>query len=346
MGLAERAHGVCPNEAALQWRRQNLLDIFLNHPLGDQNVRSLVFEEKCGHVVGFLGLVPKPILFRREPISGAVGTYFLVDPANRGKLIGIQLLRAALAGQQDLLFGDAVSDVAKRLLSIAGAGVSTRLSYHWVRPLRPLALVLSKVKGPSAKRGLAKAAAAPAAILDRLSSRLPFIRVPRPTTDLSLREIDRDSLLICKSRLEPRKGIQPNSNIWLSWAIARMQASPSIFGCLRLLGSFDRTDRLVGWCVLCTKPGQIAEVLDFGATDKVAPHQFDLVTIEAFRAGATGLAGRIDPNLLGIVSNSYCFVRPNNWMMFHSRHPEIWDAFERDDVDLSRMDGEFIFGLP
>ena len=307
----------------------------------------MVFEEKGGRIVGFFGRVPKPILFRGDAISGIVGTYFWVDPANRGKFVGIRLLRAALAGPQDLFYADATSDVARKLLVIAGASVSAPLSCHWLRPLRPLSLVLSRTKGGARTRLLAKAGTPAALILDRLSSRLPYIRVPRPAADLSLREIDCESLLKCKSRLEPRKVIRPDNNTWLSWALVRLRADKEMFGRLRMLGAYDRTENLVGWCVLCTKPGQIAEILDFGATDKAAPKLFDLVIREAYRAGATGLAGRADSILQGIVSRSHSFFRPNDQcMVFHSRHPEIFDAFQRGDVNLSRLDGEFVAGPP
>ena len=237
--------------------------------------------------------------------------------------------------------------MARKLLIIAGAGVSAPLSCHWLRPLRPLSLVLSRAKGAAPTRLLATAGTPTALILDRLSSRLPYIRVPPPAADLSLREIDCESLLRCKSRLEPRKVIQPDNNIWLSWALGRLRAGKEMFGRLRILGAYDRRENLVGWCVLCTKPGQIAELLDFGATDKAAPKLFDLVIREAYRAGAAGLAGRADPVLQGIVSRSHSFFRPNDeCMVFHSKHPEIRHAFERGDVNLSRLDGEFVAGPP
>jgi hypothetical protein len=62
----------------------------------------------------------------------------------------------------------------------------------------------------------------------------------------------------------------------------------------------------------------------------------------AWRRGAAGIAGRLEPSLLpGLVAAGCGLRREGPWMLIRSRRPEIARAVERGDAFLSRLEGEW-----
>src|SRR5262245_2903271 len=54
--------------------------IFFGNPWRDLGLPALVFEDQTGSVTGFLGVIPRPMLWQGKPVRVAVSTQFMVDP--------------------------------------------------------------------------------------------------------------------------------------------------------------------------------------------------------------------------------------------------------------------------
>src|SRR2546425_8617455 len=78
-------------------------DVFFRSPWRDASVPSLVAEE-VGEIVGFIGIIPRPFIYRGEAIRAAVSTDFMVHPAHRG--LGGLLLQAFLRNGHDICIAD------------------------------------------------------------------------------------------------------------------------------------------------------------------------------------------------------------------------------------------------
>src|SRR5256885_16645162 len=73
-----------------------------------------VYEEEPGGGGGFVGVVPRRMLFRGEPIRVAVTTQLMVAPRYGGR-VGHRLMSQLLSGPQELSITDDANDAARRL---------------------------------------------------------------------------------------------------------------------------------------------------------------------------------------------------------------------------------------
>src|SRR5262249_43806082 len=97
------------SELSTEERQHYLRQVFLESPWHGQPLSSLVSEDEHDGVVGFLGVVPRPMSLNGRSITVAVGSQFMVAPHHRG--LGIKLLKTFLSGPQHLSITDGASRV-------------------------------------------------------------------------------------------------------------------------------------------------------------------------------------------------------------------------------------------
>src|ERR1700688_2596654 len=66
--------------------RSYFTQIYLHNPWRDPALSSLVYQETNGQIVGFLGVLPRPMSMNGLPIRAVVSSQFIVDPARRSTL--------------------------------------------------------------------------------------------------------------------------------------------------------------------------------------------------------------------------------------------------------------------
>src|SRR5437899_1696328 len=65
-----------------------LAKVFLNHPSRDPEVPSLVYEQD-GSIVGFLGVVSRPMSMNGRRLRAAIGSQLVVDPSAATVMIAV-----------------------------------------------------------------------------------------------------------------------------------------------------------------------------------------------------------------------------------------------------------------
>src|SRR5689334_22392665 len=65
--------------------------IFSANPWRTEELPSLVHEDSARHVTGFLGVVPRQMLFRGEPIQVAVASQLMVDKNRRSAFAPMEM---------------------------------------------------------------------------------------------------------------------------------------------------------------------------------------------------------------------------------------------------------------
>ena len=121
--------------------------IFFHSPWVDADLPSLVYEDETGRVGGFVGVVPRRMLFRGEPIRVAVAISLMVAPRYGGR-VGRRLMSQLLSGPQELSLTDDANDAARRLWESLGGECSPIYGLRWTRPLRPCRYA---ARGPSSR---------------------------------------------------------------------------------------------------------------------------------------------------------------------------------------------------
>lgn len=331
---------------AHRWASKDACEQYLRHvlfanPWRAPDLPSWV-SEKNGRITGFVGVVPRSMVFRGRPIRAAVGCLYMVDPDRRNSLIALELVRAALAGPQDLFIADGANDDARRLWLGAGGRAPLLYSLHWTRLLRPARYALSLIGGHG-KIGFASLALRPlGALADALLAVLRPDRFHPGRDGLADEALDATTMLSHLPRFLRGSVLHASYDApALAWLLGQA-ALKTRHGKFRARAVFDRKRQLAGWFLYYVRPGEVGEVLQLMAVDGSFDGVLQKLLSDARRHGATAVRGRLDPRHVQELSDRHGWLRrEGTWTLVHSRHADIVAAFESGDADLSRLDGEW-----
>lgn len=322
--------------------------LYFGNPWIDKEIPSLVYDEK-GKVIGFLGVIPRRMSLRGQPIRVAFGGNFTVDPEFRTTLAGLRLLSTYLGGVQDLSQTDSANDISRALLVRLGFTTIVALSIHWLRPLRPARLVANAASRPLSPGSAAilEAVARPfCAPVDALAGRARFSPFRPSESRLQAAELDIDTLLACLTEFRCGRALWPEYDAYsLKWLLDYMQRMKA-HGNLRKVILRNGNGNIVGWCIYYWQPGKIAEVVHMGGPRQFTKDILDYLFNDARSRGAIALRGVVDRGLMGDFSDRNCFFTcRGGWTVAHSHNPDLMAVLNSGDASLSRLDGEWCLAL-
>jgi GNAT superfamily N-acetyltransferase len=315
--------------------------VFLNNPWRNEEVGSLVYHEKSGRVIGFLALMPRRMSFNGKTIQAVIVSQFIVDPAFRGR--GVELLGAALAGPQDISIGDEANSACRMIWEGLG-GVTSRLySMHWIYPLRPCRFALFVAeKKRFLPRFLSTVSAPFALTLDALAGRI--LKFPsRPSVPRVFEEeLDCETMSACLSEVGRKQSIRPDyDESSLSWILQRADRLRRN-GRLQKVLVKTKKQEIAGWYLYYLNPSGFSEVIQFYAKARFTRDVLDHLFHHAWQRGAIALSGRMEPSYVQAFSDKHCLFHCGpEWVLVHSRNPELVQAFDRGNGGFSRLDGEW-----
>lgn len=287
------------------------LDVtFFGSPWCDPAFPSWVYEDERGTVSGFVGVLPRPFIWRGRPILAAVATQLMAAPGTKGS-IGTKLAQAFFSGAQDLSLSDTANDAAHRFWMAMGGVASPHRRLSWHRRL----VGRSGPGGGGPPAGTYTATLDPAELLPCMIDVLSAYRFA-PTYDVRS----------------------------LAWLIS-MASGKRQFG--RLAGGVvrDAEGAAVGWVLYYHgSKARRAEVLQMGAIPGARGLLLEHAMWQAWSHGARQLGGRVEPAFLSALSAAQCeFTAAGPWVLLKARDPELLADLEpgREDTFLSRLDGEW-----
>jgi hypothetical protein len=341
--LRERKSGVPPSVHSF------LSELYFHNPWIDNSIPSLVYEEK-GRIAGFLGVIPRRMCFRGEPIRIAYGGNFVVHPDFRNTLAGLHLLRTYMAGPQDLSQTDSANDTSRALLERLGFTTILPYSVHWVRLLRPARCAMFALTRLS-RNGLA-------ASLEFFSK--PFCNLAdafvtkfsrsafRPSeSGLKAKDLSVEILLQCLREFRGGYSLWPEYDVAsLQWLLDFMERMKGHGKSLRNLALHDESGNVVGWYIYYRNPGGFAQVVQVGGARKRVEQILDHLFYDAWNDGALALHGTVDRRLMGDFSQNDCFFTcRGGWTIAYSRKPQLLESLNNGEAFLSRLDGEWCFAF-
>src|SRR5882762_9542423 len=185
-------------------------EIFLRNPWRDAGIFSLVYREQ-GRIVGFLGVLPRRMMFCNRPIRVAVASQFMVDRDQYRGFAGLELMRHFFKGPQELSLTDGATEASHALWKAGGGHAAQLYSLEWTRVLRPLGHTCSEMKQ---KKGpwkvLGNVARPLCALTDAGLSRLPIGRFAVSKSDFQVEKVASEPLLQCISQLGWREALKPD----------------------------------------------------------------------------------------------------------------------------------------
>jgi len=322
---------------------------FTDQPWIDSALPSLVYEDNSGRIVGFLGVIRRNMSLHGQSIRVAFGGNFVVHPEARSSPAGLRLLRAYMAGDQELSMTDSANDASRIVLERLGFRTIVPFSIHWARPLRPghyAVHTVSSLTGPVLSASLKFAAKPFCSVVDGMAARLSFSPFRQTESPLHAEELDVETLLHCLSAYRGGFSLWPEYDVdsltRLLTFMARMQDRAH----LRKIALRDDNQKILGWYIYLLKPGAVGQVVQIGGERQFTKDILDHLFYDAWAHGAIALHGVAQSNMMGEFSEKNCFFTcRNGWTLAHSREPELVELLNRGDAFLSRLDGEWCLNL-
>ena len=323
-----------------------LRELYFKNPFSDSvAVPSLVYEDKSGKIVGFLGGIARKMSVGGQSIRVAFGGNLVVHPEARSGVAAPRLIGTFLAADHDLAMTDSANEITRRILERLRFRTIPAMNIHWARPLRPSHLgvyAMSRAMGPAISAGIRLAAKPFCAVADSMAARLsnnPFRQTKSP---LQGAELDLETLLQCLVEFRKGYSLWPEYDIQsLQWLVSFMERRPAR-GTLRKVVVRDGNQKIVGWYIYYVKPGEVGEVVQIGGEQKLTKDILGHLFYDAWTQGAIALHGVVDIRRMADFSDKGCFFTcRGGWTIARSRKPEVLEAMERGDAFLSRLDGEW-----
>lgn len=325
-----------------QYSRQRLQDRFgkvlLQNPWYDRSIPSLVYEN-LGKVLGFLGVVVRPMLLGSEPIRLAACNHFMVDPSARATKAGFDLLRHHFAGPQDLSVAES-GDASRKMWEALGGQTSVGRSLHWTRILRPACYGLHQLEKRSSRPGPLRLARPICKLADSIAARLkgnPLYQSAQAEGE----ELDEQKFIEGLARCAKPAALSPHydsdSLRWLLWLLADKRE----LGKLHKAAVRGERGETIGWYIYYLAPGGVSTVLHFHASPTFLPRVLSHLCQHAGSQGSIALSGRLEPRYAKLLSENHCWFRWRSWMLVHSRNPKLVEALDHKDTVFSALEGEF-----
>lgn len=336
----ESADSSQESERYASWLR----DTFLRHPWGESGIHSLV-AESGERVIGFMGVLPRPLRLGSQSLFAAVSSQLVVSPDERASLAGLSLIKAFFAGPQDVSIADEANTPARRIWEAAGGSTASITSVGWTTLLRPVQYGLSRAsKRPGL--GWMRHTGLLASVADSMVSKRWLQSSKRMALGTTLMTEGGDDDLLSwfedrrsadVGRTDPLKPRYDETS--LRWLMDRLRSSGQAvrIGIVR-----DRKETPVGCFVYREEKSQDAEVLLLQSSSRLADQTFAWLVRDAADRNISSLSGRMQPDFVEPISYARSVLRsPPRWTLFHTGLDIVASQFREGRTQLSRLEGEF-----
>lgn len=310
--------------------------LFFEHPWYDPSLPSLVYV-RGGTVVGFIGSQPRPLVFRGAPLR-AVWSGPLVSDPDAGAPAGLLLMRAVLAGPQDVTLTDGANPEVLQMWERLGGRVSHLRGLAWMRLLRPMRGVgelLLRQRLPRVRRMAGPLWDG----FDRVVAPAAGFRPSQPTetSSVSLRPAALASFRDAAGGADPRVALDAHGSEWLLREVER--TNPGAYAWRLVLG---RNGEPIGWYVAELPRRGVGRLLGMGAHPTAVRAVLDQFSWDAWDAGTAAVTGRVEAQLLEpLLAYPRLVVRGSTRVLVHGGDPSLVDALVAGEGDITRLDGEW-----
>jgi len=322
---------------------QAYLDLlYLKNPWSTPSLTSLISRDAHGHLMGFIGSIPRPMLVRRRRIMTVVAGNHMVDPTVKDPFVAVRLLRTLLGQGQELTFSDSANPASCRMWEGIGGRVELQYSLRWIRLLKPLSTLASTASGRLGAPLLGNLVWPLTALVDLPLDRMLLNRgIRREARSLRGGSLDPATLAQLSERFGAKQDLQPSyDEAGLEWLLSLARQKDQ-YGPLSARVVTDGSQVIGAHMVHC-KWNQTAEVLSLlwkpGFARQVISHLFTSV----LRLGGVAVMGRANPwDVSALSTCGSLFFQRSASTVVHSKNPDILNIIAHGNAWLSRLEGEW-----
>lgn len=334
-------------QISLERRARYLQQLVFEHPWRSSELPSLVYEDKAGHIVGFLGVIPRPLLFHDQPMTMAISHNFMVDPTSRSTLAGVALAKAFFGGPQVLSVTQPQGEPARKVWKAFGAAFFALQGMSWVWPLRPISYFADRLRERKAPTVVVAALKPACRILDAVITRM--VRQRSQSEQSYVREdLTPEDVLACIDESSRQYALRPVYDLttlqWL-WSLILQKAS---HGELRAQGVRSTNGQRLGYYVYYAKPSDFSFVVHIGARPGAFAAVLDELGRDAQERGVLALSGWLDARYIQEVSARAFYLkhRHDDALLTQTRHVGVRTSIETGDAFLTPLESEWWTWFP
>lgn len=317
-----------------------LQEAFFSHPWTDAEISSKVFVGENGGVRGFVGVFPGRFQYEGRPLRAAFAGSMVVEDPKAHPLAGARLLRAVLAGPQDITLTETANQTALGMWQKAGYPLDVGYSLNWLRIFRPASAALD----------LAGRKIAPARMLlpfgriaDRAGSlvRWTSLEPPRPAhmrvTFTDVRREEFEEAVLALAEHYPLRPAWDRAS--LNWFLEQAEQKRN-FGYPEWRVGRSVTGKVSAAYVYFTQPGGIGWVLQALAAPSSEAELVDDMFVHAYAMGASGLRGAAHPWLLPALMSRKTLFYGRTFYVAQARDKTLLEPIRRGQALIAGLAGE------
>ena len=320
-------------------------ELFLDPPDFDPAIVSLVHERTDGSVSGFLGVLPQPMELDGVGLRAAICGTLMVDNHAEDPFAGARLLRAFLAGPQDLSLTETANDVSTAMWRKLRATVLPDYSLEWLRVIRPAGFAAALAANRLGMAGMLAAVASPIdALLHRRTAPTgqswSHISPSDTKTSLKDEEAGEERLFELFPALTEHFTLRPQwSTETLRARLSHARRKANYGGCVRRVVT-TRDGRAVGLFIYYGDKGGIGRTVQILAAPGHEGAVVDRMIDHAAGRGLVALRGRTQPALLdAMLGRRIAFLHASSSIM-HARDPAVAEIFHSGKAFFNGFAGE------
>ncbi|WP_274627116.1 hypothetical protein [Arvimicrobium flavum] len=304
-----------------------LADVFLGDER-DCDIRSNVYVRDDGAVAGFMGVMPMRMSIDSKPVRAAVCGTFMVDGHVSDPFAGARLMRAFLAGPQDISLSETANEVSTAMWRKMNAAILAEHSLEWLRILRPAAFLAEMAARAVPGGRLLSFLGQPLDLLarhEKLANR--WWRPVAATSAMPSEDADEEAIAALLVTLTERFAARPQ---WQQEELRRMLAHArrkALYGGMVRRIVRARNGRPVGLFVYYGDPRRIGRVIQLVAAPGQAGAVIDSMLAHADERGLAALRGRTMPDQLqAMLGGPFMFLHASS-SIAHARDRTLLEPF-------------------
>jgi hypothetical protein len=338
-----------PEVAAMFWRlfkptntkfpasiADYLAELYLSHK-NDTEIISQVHIRRDGVLTGFIGALPLKMALKNIPLQAAICGPLMVEDHLGDPLAGARLLRAFLAGPQDLSLSETANETSRIMWSKLRGKILPGYSLEWVRVLRPAAFVADIGSQRFRLMQYCKILSGP---FDAFAHRLMKTVVPEMPQGLSDSNIELDNLAALIPCFLKDYELRPDWDPLMLSEVLATAGKKSMYGAMHSRVVKSRTGIPLGAYLFHGDRGETVRVLQIIALKGNEGAVVDSLLHYAKSIGAIAIRARSQPQLMEAMMIRHGMFFQRSSTVVHAHDPRVLEAFSRGNAFFNGLAGE------
>jgi hypothetical protein len=311
---------------------------FFQHPWAAPGISSKVAVGPDGHVSGFIGVLPARLDLDGRQVLAAFAGSMMVENPKADPLAGARLLRAFLAGPQDISLTETANSTALGMWQKLGHPLDPGYSFNWMKVLKPVSTGMQLVERSVAAARVLRP-------LGRIADRaVSLIRRPSFTGGegrrLEFRDVTKQefgkALLLLKDAYTLRPSWDADT---LGWFLDQAEQKRN-FGYPKWRVANGPDDRPVAAYAYFAKADGIGWVLQAVSAPARAADLVDDLFAHAHAYGCASVRGAAHPWLIPSLMQKRAIFMGRAFYVAHARDKSLLEPVRAGQALISGLAGE------